>query len=144
MQQKQGLDVQLKETWALVENNRTASAKQRLELKQARKDLLLFEDIQAKVLEMETAIQDKAEVAHVRTKLEAEIVRLRRALKSERDTATRCRVTMGHNSAEFEAFKMESESKLQEAVSAYEALKEEFFQRTGEMPLTSLGEESDE
>jgi len=126
--------VQLKETWALVENNRTASAKQQRELKQARKDLVLFEDIQAKVLEMETAIQEKAEVAHVRTKLEAEILRLRRAVKFERDTAARCRVMMGHSSVEFEAFKMESESKLQKTVAAYEALKEEFYQRTGEMP----------
>jgi len=126
--------VQLKETWALVENNRTASVKQQRELKQARKDLVLFEDIQAKVLEMETAIQEKAEVAHVRTKLEAEILRLRRAVKFERDTATRCRVMMGQRSVEFEAFKMESESKLQKAIAAHEALKEEFYQRTSEMP----------
>ena len=127
----------------MVENNRTANAKQKRELKQARKDLVLFEDIQAKVLEMEAVIHDKTEVEHVRTKMEAEIARLRRAVKSERDAAIRCRVMMGRDSVELEAFKQQSESKLREVTAAFEALQEEFRQRVGETPVTSLNSDSE-
>ena len=127
----------------MVENNRTANAKQKRELKQARKDLVLFEDIQAKVLEMEAAIHDKTEVEHVRTKMEAEIARLRRAVKSERDAAIRYRVMMGRDSVELEAFKQQSESKLREVTAAFEALQEEFRQRVGETQVTSLNSDSE-
>jgi hypothetical protein len=135
--QKMGVETRLLECQALVVNNRAAGAKQRADLKQARRDLVDFETLKSRLMDLEASIRNRSELADLRAKLEADVERQRRLVRSER----------ARSDAAIARVRKESDARIACLEAAFEALRMEFFERVGEMPEAAVfeaGEEEDE
>ena len=121
-----GLEMRLKDSQALVENNRRAGTKQRADLKQAQRDLADFETLKARLMELEASICNRSELVDMRSKMEADIERQRRLVRSER----------ARSEAMLARVRKENDARVACLEAAFEALRVEFFDRVGEMPET--------
>ena len=128
-----GIEMQLKDSQALVENNRRAGTKQRADLKQAQRDLADFETLKARLMELEASICNRSELVDMRSKMEADIERQYRQVWSERARSEQVR-----SEAMIAQARMESDARIASLEVAFEALRVEFFDRVGEMPETCV------
>ena len=121
----------------MIENNRAAGSKQRLELKQAKRDLADFETLKARLIELESSIKNRSELADLRSKLEAEVERYRRMARSEKIRADERHAAMMRAREELEESRGESDARIARLEAAFETLRVEFCQRLGEAPETT-------